>query len=312
MATLSTLHKRDCPVCGALATVGEAFLESYLDENRLNGFSYSSRKTPEYMCFRMLRCPVCDIVYACESPADGVIGQAYRSSDYDSKREASYAAEAYERALQPYLTKAVDTTSILDIGTGTGAFLQRMAANGFKELKGIEPSRAAIEAADPSIKACIQEGLFSASDFPPRSFAWISCFMTLEHVPDPLALVRDCHILLKPGGMMVAVVHDWRAWNNRLLGRRAPIVDIEHLQLFSKSSITELFRIAGFRVIRCGAFSNRYDLDYWNRLLPLPPFLKNVMGWVLRKTRIGRIRLSLNVGNLLIVARPDNLPANRI
>jgi hypothetical protein len=104
-------------------------------------------------------------------------------------------------------------------------------------------------------------------------------------------------------GIMASVVHDWRAWNNRVLGRRAPIIDIEHLQLFSRRSIAELYRRAGFVDIECQSFKNRYRIDYWNRLLPTPSFMKRGLELALKKTGIGRVRLSMNVGNLMVVAR---------
>ena len=296
------LKARKCPVCMACATSGILFLDRRIDMNKLSSFSFASRKVPEYMNYKLLRCPHCDVIYACEAPEGSEISDAYHQAAYDSKYEALQAAEAYEQALKPFLAAMTDRHGMLDIGTGTGVFLQRMLAHGFSGVVGVEPSRAAIDAADMDIKVNIREGVFSADDFEPSSFSLICCFMTLEHVSDPAALVRDCFRLLKTGGIMAVVVHDWRAWNNRLLGRHTPIVDIEHLQLFSKDSITELFRRSDFIDIVCRSFWNSYRIDYWNRLLPSPLFLKHCTAFVLRKTGLGRFRLPMNVGNLMVVA----------
>ncbi|MFH0994388.1 MAG: class I SAM-dependent methyltransferase [Pseudomonadota bacterium] len=303
---MSELQQRNCPVCGANASLGRPFLEQRIDKARINAFSYSSRKIPEYMCYTLLRCPTCDAVYACESPSGPEIADAYHRAAYNSKLDAIHAAESYEKALKPYLSFVHDRVGVLDIGTGTGIFLQCMRENGFSAVTGVEPSRAAIDAADDDIKPNILEGMFSAADFEPYSFTLISCFMALEHVFDPAALLRDCFHLLKPNGVMTVVVHNWRAWNNRLLGRRAPIIDIEHLQLFSKYSVHELFRRSGFVDIDCHDFSNRYRIDYWNRLLPTPVLLKGLMAFFLRKTGVGNLRLSMNVGNLMVVAHKMN------
>ena len=303
---MSELQLRNCPVCGASAVSGRPFLEHRVDKGRMNAFSYSSRKIPEYMCYAMLRCPNCDVVYARESPTGSEIGDAYHRAAFDSKEDANNAAESYEKALMPHLSTIDDRVGVLDIGTGTGIFLQRMRENGFADVNGVEPSRAAIDAADDDIKPCIREGMFSAANFKPSSFTLISCFMTLEHVFYPAALLRDCFHLLKPNGVLAVVVHDWRAWNNRLLGRRAPIIDIEHLQLFSKDSIHRLCLSSGFVDIDCRSFSNRYRIDYWNRLLPIPLLLKGGMAFILRKTGVGNLRLPMNVGNLMVVARKMN------
>ena len=74
-------------------------------------------------------------------------------------------------------------------------------------------------------------------------------------------------------------------------------------KLFSKTSIYELFERAGFTDISCFGFRNNYTLDYWNRLFPTPGFLKQAIAWFLTETKIGRLRLSLNVGNLMVIAR---------
>ncbi len=299
---LKSLQSRNCPVCGALSSKAIPFLDRHIDEQCIDGFSYASRKTPEYMCYKLVRCPICDIVYACESPTAISIGQAYSQASYDSKKEALLAAETYEKTLMPHLSKISDRRGVLDIGTGTGAFLQKMKANGFSELIGIEPSRAAIDAADSDIKPFIREGLFKVANFKPASFSLITCFMTLEHITDPGTLVNDCLGLLKPDGAMVAVVHDWRAWNNRILGRKSPIIDIEHLQLFSKPSIKELYSRAGYSDIYCTSFRNRFQLDYWNRLMPTPSFMKRGMAKTLQLMGIAEFRLAMNVGNLMAIA----------
>ena len=85
----------------------------------------------------------------------------------------------------------------------------------FAILFGIEPSTAAIDAAPAHRRTWIREGIFEGSDFPPESFDLICCFMTLEHVQDPGALVAAAHRLLRPGGVFVGVTHNRRAWLDR-------------------------------------------------------------------------------------------------
>ena len=75
----------------------------------------------------------------------------------------------------------------------------------------------------------------------------ICCFQTLEHVPDPRQLVEEAFALLEPGGLLALITHNADGALNRMLGRRSPIIDIEHLQLFSPDNMTFLLEKAHFK-----------------------------------------------------------------
>ncbi|MBU6170172.1 MAG: class I SAM-dependent methyltransferase [Verrucomicrobia bacterium] len=251
------------------------------------------------MCHRMLRCPVCDLVYADNPPAESVLAESYHSASYDSSEEADDAAKAYVIAIQRALDKLATRESALEIGTGTGIFLKYLKDLGFSKLVGVEPSRAAIDAATPECRQWIREGMFNEQDFDTESFDLICCFMTMEHVRDPMEIAKSALRLLKPGGVFVTVTHDYRSPVNRFLGKHSPIVDIEHLQIFSKKAIEELFARAGFVNGSAKSFINRYSVRYWIRLSPLSPGIKAFLGDLFCKPVFSRIRLSINVGNTL-------------
>lgn len=290
---------RACPVCGAGADQTEPFLSDSRDDALLSASSFASRKVPEYMSHAMVRCRVCDLAYVDRPPSVDELAASYHAADYDSAEEAEDAADAYARAITPVLTKLRNRGSALEIGTGTAAFLERLSDAGFGELVGIEPSTAAIDAAPEHRKAWIREGIFEGSDFPPESFDLICCFMTLEHVQDPGALVAAAHRLLRPGGVFVGVTHNRRAWLNRLLGRRSPIVDVEHMQLFSEQSSKELLSRNGYVEIGGASFRNAYRLGYWLRLVPMSRTLKGKLTRGIRGTLLDSRRIPFNVGNYM-------------
>jgi len=249
------------------------------------------------MNYRLVRCTVCDLVYVDRPPKEEELAQAYHAAEYDSAEEANDAARAYGRAIDPVLKSLARRDSALEIGTGTGAFLEQLAGAGFSTLVGIEPSRAALAAAPPHRRAWLREAMFVESDFAPASFDLVCCFMTMEHVRDPLAITRAAMRLLRPGGAFVIVTHDYRSLVNRVLGRRSPIIDVEHMQLFSASSSRYLFESCGFADITIRRFVNSYSLRYWVRLLPLPRQVKHAAAGLLAKSRVGNMKLGFNVGN---------------
>ena len=291
---------RSCPVCDASVDDAEDFLEETIDETRLSDFSFSSRKVPEYMSHRMVRCRKCDVAYVSSPPPAQDLANAYHVASYDSSEEADDAAATYIRAILPVLALLPRHDSALEIGTGTGAFLDLLAATGdFRAVVGVEPSIAAIAAAPEHRRVWIRQGVFDERAFPPRSFDLVCCFMTMEHVAEPKRIAMSVRNLLRDGGAFVTVTHDYRSPVNRVLGKRSPIIDIEHMQLFSRRSIARLFAETGYREIQANPFANRYALSYWLRLFPLPARVKAAVSSTLRAVRADRTKLGLNVGNVV-------------
>jgi SAM-dependent methyltransferase len=292
-----TVTARNCPVCDSPSVDAPVFLEASIDPGRISEYSFSSRKVPEFMSHRLVTCPHCQLVYVPTPPAQDTLAVAYHEAAYDSAQEAEDAARSYAEAIEPILQKLGQRGAALEIGTGSGVFLERLADAGFGELVGVEPSLAAIRAATPRRRAWIREGIFDEQQFQPASFDLVCCFMTMEHVAEPGKLAASALRLLRPGGAFVTVTHDYRSPVNRLLGRRSPIIDIEHMQLFSTNSVQELYRRAGFADVSVKAFANRYRLGYWLRLTPLPAPVKRALDTLLRRTGLAQARLAFNVGN---------------
>lgn len=253
-----------------------------------------------------MQCLQCDLVYADSPPSEKELANAYQEAAYDSSEEANFAAIAYAKAIKPIINKLDSRNSALEIGTGTGVFLEQLETMGFEKLVGIEPSIAAINAASPHAKKWIQTGIFDESDFEASSFDLICCFMTLEHVRDPMKLCKAAFNLLKPGGAFVSVTHDYRSIVNRVLGEKSPIIDIEHMQLFSNQSISGLFSRAGFKDIQANKFQNIYPLSYWLKISPIPTKIKLSLLNKIDGSALAKRLISLNVGNTMAVGFKPN------
>lgn len=289
---------RPCPVCSSTDR-DDVFAESTYDPSKLDQFAFASRKFPEYMHHRLIQCPRCDLLYADPVPDDQSLRAAYSEAAFDSGEEAQWASRTYLQLLRRYLRGFPHTDGALDIGTGDGAFLLRLLEVGFSDVHGVEPSATPIAAADPRVRPLITYGMFDRGLFPHDRFNLITCFQTIEHISDPLRLCESALQLLKPGGSLVLVGHDRRALSARLLGKKSPIFDIEHLQLFSQASMRQLLHEAGFVGCTVTRISNCYPLSYWIKLLPVPRPIKSAAIKALNYTRLGRLPLTFPAGNIL-------------
>lgn len=288
---LNAMKPRVCPACG----MGAARLFREARHLKRDAFAFSSRKTPDYSHHRLLLCEPCDLVFA--SPVQDVTGE-YVDAAFDSEVEAAYASRTYGKLLHPLLTRLPSRGAALDIGTGDGSFLFELKHAGFERISGVEPSKAPVAAAHAWVRPLIVNEFFQPAMFVQKSFDLITCFQTLEHLADPALFLRNVLGLLKPGGMLMLVTHNRRAATTLALGRRSPVLDIEHLQLFSPRSLQLMLGRAGFTAVATRSFSNCYPLHYWARLLPLPP------RWKLRlkSSALGNLRVTIPAGNICTVA----------
>ncbi len=285
---------RQCPVCGG---IGRLKFAQELDESKLTNKSFSSRKRPEFMHYDYFECVSCKSLFVAERPELSQLANNYSEAEFVSKEDSVFAAKTYIRELRKIGLASHD--SLLDIGCSDGAFLEEVLAFGCTVVAGIEPSLKAIENACQSVENLIIRGTFEEAQVEGK-FDLITCFQTIEHLRDIGGLFERVYHLLNPGGRLVMVCHNRNSLVNKLLGRRSPIFDIEHLQILTRMGARVLFEKRGFDDVSVKSISNRYPISYW---LSLSPINKSMKDFIERR-RIRRLlswAISLRVGNLLVV-----------
>lgn len=94
---------------------------------------------------------------------------------------------------------------VLDVGCGGGILTESMAKAG-AQAKGIDLSEKALKVADlHSLESgvAVQYEYISAENLAAKEAAQydvVTCMEMLEHVPDPLSIIKACTQLVKPGG----------------------------------------------------------------------------------------------------------------
>jgi len=154
--------------------------------------------------------------------------------------------------LRALIGKPPDEIHLLDVGCSSGVFLQSARDAGFR-AQGVEPApRAAATARASGVEVCC--GTLDEARFPQHRFDAITLFEVIEHLASPLALLRECHRILKPGGIMLIGTGNTASWTVRSMGARWDYFSIArhggHVSFFSTVSMRILARRAGFRVAR--------------------------------------------------------------
>jgi SAM-dependent methyltransferase len=307
---METIHLQEtrCAICGSVDNA-ETVYPANLGRDAFTPAVFSARRTPDRIHYQIVRCLECGLLRSDPVASAEILSDLYSRSEFHYADESTNLAETYGRYLDELDRYGCTKEALLEIGCGNGFFLEEARRRGYAVVRGVEPSADAVAQAPAGLRAAIVVDVMRPGLFDEQSFDAICLFQVLDHLTDPARVLNECRQLLRPGGFILCLNHDVEAMSARLLGERSPIIDVEHTYLFSKSTISRLLAGLGFRVLVCGPVRNTYSLRYLSHLLPLPRQAKNPLLAALDATRLGRVRLSVRLGNLYAIAqRSDETP----
>jgi len=136
---------------------------------------------------------------------------------------------------------------LLDIGCGTGAFLNTAQQNGW-QVSGIEPNEKARAIANESCSNSVYN-VEKLENFQSESFDVISLWHVLEHLPNLEQQVATFKKLLKPNGTLVIAVPNFKSFDALYYKSFWAAFDVpRHLWHFSRDSISKLFQKVNMKV----------------------------------------------------------------
>jgi len=140
------------------------------------------------------------------------------------------------------LSRKVRKGALLDVGAGTGEFLQHMQQLGWDAL-GFEPGN------DAHAKAK-SKGLHlldSLRSLPESHFSAITLWHVLEHIPELEDHFKLFHQALQNGGLLLIAVPNFKSYDAQHYGRHWAAYDVpRHLWHFSEAAMKRLALEHGF------------------------------------------------------------------
>lgn len=151
------------------------------------------------------------------------------------------------------MPKATPNARLLDIGCGNGEFLL-FARNAGWVVSGVETDPKAVEHCRRA-SLDIHQGGIEALAGQSASFDAITLSHVIEHVHDPLALLRACYRLLRPRGWIWVATPNLESQGHCRFGASwRGLEPPRHLVLLTRSSIFYLMQTAGFQQIKDGPY----------------------------------------------------------
>ena len=291
-----------CAICGTVTPFEIVYPANFSVED-FNAATFSARRLPDRVHYQMVRCNTCGLLRSTPRLGEDALQALYRESRVTYEGDMRALNLTYGRALTKALSFVARPERLMEIGCGDGFFLLEAKRRGIKEVWGVEPSDEARAQANHSIRKNIKGGLYRSGVFEKEFFDVICYFQVIDHLPDPLASLKQSFSELREGGIVLCISHNLGASTNKLLGRRSPIIDIEHTYLFDKKTITRICEEAGLVVRSFTPLWNTHTLRHWVELFPFPsPFKKSLLR-VVRTLRISELFIRLPAGNFVVVAQ---------
>lgn len=233
-----------CPLCG-----------EFNARPRIEAADASPNTDEPSLTFLVVRCQHCHLNYTNPRPAPDEMGRFY-PADYKPHRrprklrQAKISSRWFGRKC-PERKGVLPWTGpgrLLDFGCGSGSFLKRMADQGW-DVVGLDAAVGAVRQVQEELGLTGLVGTLPHPDLQPGSFELVTMWHSIEHVHDPVGILREAYRLLVPGGKIVIACPNIESWAFERFGANWFGLDVpRHLTHFTPTTLGLALQTAGFRI----------------------------------------------------------------
>ena len=248
---MGKLYIDKCPICGQ------------------NQFGKVMTCTDHYATgesFDLCRCTNCNFMFTQNAPVESEIGRYYESPDYISHSDTHKGLmnSIYHKVRKHMLSEKAGLVSrssnltcgrILDIGTGTGYFADKMKREGW-QVSAIEKSPQAREFAKEHFGLSVNppETLFTLKE---KSFDVITLWHVMEHLEQLNRTWETLNKILKDSGTLIVAVPNAVSYDAGKYKKAWAAYDVpRHLWHFTPTTIKTLASKHGFTM------TERYPMPF--------------------------------------------------
>lgn len=247
--------------------------------------------------FRFVRCRACGLAYLNPRPTLDQVRHYYPEeySCFSELPPRSRLIGLFYRILvwmksRSLLPRLSENGVLLDFGCGNGHWLVslRPYARSGQRFVGMDMTPHAIA----RLKAQGVEAHVGGADalsgvFAPDSVDLVILSHVIEHVPDPVEVLRRLALVMRPGGEIHGVTPNVRSWDVRVFGRHWAGWHVpRHFMLFDRDTFARCAEQAGLELVEWR--SSLEAASHW--ALSIQTVLGRPLGW---HPRPGRLRMAI-------------------
>lgn len=300
---MSAFLERSCPCCGSAQATPEMQSEPAGEDVGLEGlvpFWEGLRK--ERMFFTYARCQSCGLLYCPRYFTGEQLGQLYANLAPNMDMVPSAAITATQRGYWSAVAGSVIPGDYLEIGPDIGHIVAPAAASGkFGHAWLFEPNRAVHDVLSRSagnLPHTISAAMDDFSDVPDGTISLAVMIHVLDHITEPLAILRQIRAKLKPGGRILIVTHNEKSLLRSVMGRTFPPFCLQHPELYNPDTMARVLTTAGYSGVEVQRSVNHFPISF------LAQQAGQTIGLDLSRLPLPDMAVGLKLGNMLTTAQP--------
>jgi SAM-dependent methyltransferase len=249
----------------------------------------------------LLRCARCGTVQQPARPSEGTLADLYRTMRDDAYLAQDAGRRATARRLLARIERRRAPGTLLDVGCGHGLLLDEARKRGWR-VSGLEVAAEAAAHARSlglDVREDPVESLAPGRDGP---FDAIVLADVIEHLEDPVTVLRGCAALLSDGGVACVVTPDPGSRTARAAGERWWALLPGHTFLLPRATLRALVASEGLEIVDDAGLRRTFSLAYW--LDGLGERAGSALGRAvsaLGRTPAGRLPITLSLGDERVV-----------
>lgn len=239
--------------------------------------------------FTIRQCTGCGLISAAVTPED--IAGAYEADYYETAYPGYLSDKAFHDRNNDFIVKDMEKYfkpgKIAEVGSAFGFFLQRAKARGWG-VTGFECSQYASKAAREEYGVDVRAENFLSTDLP-REYTMFAMLDTIEHLIDPMAMLKKGASILQPGGGAYVCTGDIDSLFAKLCGKKwRMMVPPLHTYYFTPDTLGKMMEKAGFKILSIKHHGKDYNVG---------SIVQYLTG--MSKEKLPKIPLPLNLGDVM-------------
>ena len=219
---------------------------------------------------RLVRCAACALVFVSprverDELERQYVDEAFQAAYFEDLYlpQAAAIRATFRHLLALARARRAPPARLRDVGFAIGLLADEARALGY-EARGHELSPWAVRYARERFGLEVATG--PLADLGDASEDVIALVETIEHLPDPLATLRELARILRPGGLLVLTTPNWSCVDRWCFGRRWDAIAPDgHLYYFDARTLARHLERAGFADLELETRGCRIPPMRWSR-----------------------------------------------